>query len=869
MTRRASEATKGNPADAVNGSHGESIRQRQEFPGGIPSGLSSVEAAARLRRNGPNLLPHAKRTRWLGTLGHILREPMLLLLLVAAAIYWLLGDPQEAAVLGVSVLLVIAVTAYQELKSEHALQALRDLSSPRARVLRDGTTRWIAARELVTGDVILLAEGDRVPADARIFGDSDLQVDESMLTGESVPVRHRSGATAAKDESDLLGASTLVVGGQGIAEVIATGADTSVGRIGVALRAIRTEPSPMQREMRRVVATLALIGLASCALVVVLYVSTRGNWLEALLAGITLAISNVPEELPVVMTVFLALGAWRMAHHQALIRRAPAIEALGAITVLCTDKTGTLTENHMAVTELTAGSDTAPPGAGLSTALRRVLECADLASQDRSTDPMEQAIRSAARDSEVSGGPQREHVREYPLSDELLAKVEVWRPSGASSLEIAGKGAPEAIADLCALEPATRARMLAQVDGMARRGLRVLAVAEASWPDPEKTLPASAHGFHFSWCGLVGLADPLRDGVPEAIAEARAAGVRVVMLTGDHLQTACAVAASAGLSTRVTALGTELDALDDDELSQRAADIDVFARVRPEHKLRLVRALKQAGDVVAMTGDGVNDAPALMAAHVGIAMGGRGTDVAREAASIVLLDDNFVTVVKAIERGRTIHDNILRAVRFILAVHVPITGLALLPLLTGAPLVLLPLHVVFLEMIIDPACSIVFEREPPEANVMRRPPRQPSRHLLDLATLLSGLAEGMIVLAAVVGIYAFGRHIDLPQAQLASMSFAALVTGNLGLILLNRSGTSILRALQQPNAAFWLVSSAALGLLMIAIWADTPARWFHFAPIPSGLMAIALLLPLLSVLGFDLLRRVFPLFRRGTSIDIS
>ena len=869
MTQRAPEATRETLADTVDVSQGGSTRWRREHAGNEPPGLSSNEAAARLRRNGPNLLPQAQRMRWLGTLGNILREPMLLLLLVASAVYWLLGDPQEAAILGVSILLVIAVTAYQELKSEHALQALRDLSSPRARVFRDGVTRLIAARELVTGDVILLAEGDRVPADARLFGDSDLQVDESMLTGESVPVRRRSDVTMANDESDRLGASTLVVSGQGIAEVIATGANTHVGRIGVALRSIRREPSPMQREMRRVVIMLALIGLISCALVVALYVSTRGNWMEGLLAGITLAISNVPEELPVVMTVFLALGAWRMARHQALVRRAPAIEALGAITVLCTDKTGTLTENHMAVAELTTDSETSPPGASLSTALQRVLECADLARQERSTDPMEQAIRTAARGSGVSGRKQRMHVREYPLSDKLLAKIEVWRTSEACSLEITGKGAPEAIADLCALEPAARVKALAQVDGMARRGLRVLAVAEGIWPDGEKSLPASAHGFQFTWRGLIGLADPLRDGVPEAIAEARAAGVHVVMLTGDHLQTACAIASYAGLSTRVTALGTELDALDDDELNRRAASIDVFARVRPEHKLRLVRALKQAGEVVAMTGDGVNDAPALMAAHVGIAMGGRGTDVAREAASIVLLDDNFVTVVNTIQRGRTIHDNILRAVRFILAVHIPITGLALLPLLTGAPLVLLPVHVVFLEMIIDPACSIVFEREPPEANVMRRPPRQPTRHLLDLATVVSGVAEGMIVLAAVIGIYAFGRHIDLPQAQLAAMSFTALVTGNLGLILLNRSGTSILRALQRPNAAFWLVSSAALGLLMTAIWVDMPARWFRFAPIPLGLMAIALLLPLLSVLGFDLLRRISPVFRHGTSGDTS
>ncbi len=868
MTRRRSGPTREHAADAIARPPRENGEASRRWSDAAAAGLSSREAAERLRRNGPNLLPQAQRTRWLEAIASMLREPMLLLLLGAAVIYWILGDPQEAAVLGASVLLVIAMTAYQELKSEHALQALRDLSSPRARVLRDGITCQVAARDLVTGDVILVGEGDRVPADARLFHGGHLQVDESLLSGESVPVRRHAASAASGDSSDLLRAGTLVISGHGMAEVVATGADTEAGRIGVALRTIRREPSPMQREMRHVVLVFALIGLASCTLVVALYVSTRGGWLDALLAGITLAISNIPEELPVVMTVFLALGAWRMARHQALIRRAPAIEALGAVTVLCTDKTGTLTENRMAVVELATPDEHAKPSSALPTALRGLLRIADLATEEQPSDPMEQAIRVAAEQGGASRQRDCQHVREYPLSDDLLAKTEVWRMPEVRSLEVACKGAPEAVAGLCALSPGQRTQALRQVDAMARRGLRVIAVAAAAWPDPAQLLPDSVRGLHFAWQGLIGLADPLREGVPAAIAEARMAGVRVLMLTGDHLETARAVGEAAGLTAQNATLGEEVDALDDESLATRATRIDVFARVRPEHKLRLVRALKRAGDVVAMTGDGVNDAPALMAAHVGIAMGGRGTDVAREAASIVLLDDNFVTVVRAIRRGRTIHDNILRAVRFILAVHVPVTGLALLPLLFGSPLVLLPLHVVFLELIIDPACSIVFEREPPEPDVMRRPPRNPNRRLLDAATLTGGLTEGLMVFAAVAGIYAYGRGIDLPQPQLAALSFTALVTGNLGLILLNRSGASLWAALRRVNSSFWLVSGVALGLLLAVTRMEIPAHWFRFAPLSLDMTLMAMLLPLIPVIGFDLLRHLSPLLRRGSLNDL-
>jgi Ca2+-transporting ATPase len=696
------------------------------------------------------------------------------------------------------------------------------------------------------GDVIRLAEGDRVPADARLLEASDLHVDESLLTGESVPVPRGIGGPA---DVARVHASTLVVGGRGTAEVTATGARTEVGKIGVSLRSLHAEPTPMQREIRRVVALFAWLALVTAVLVSALFMASRGGLADAILAGLTLAIATIPEEFPVVLVVFLALGAWRMARHRALVRRTPAIEALGAITVLCTDKTGTLTRNRMAVAELVAGDRCSEPRPDMSPALHSLLEAAVLASRTDSIDPMDRALHEAASTPGRTGAPgsARDQVllREYPLSPACTAVSHAWR-RGADVL-VACKGAPETVAGLCRLPSAARAAMLADVDAMGRRGLRVLAVASAGWTPDAVALPPTMHGFDFAWLGLVAFADPLREGVADAVAEARAAGIRVVMLTGDHRATARAIATQAGIAADGAVVeGRELDAMDDAALLQCARETNVFARVRPEQKLRLVAALKQDRQVVAMTGDGVNDAPALMSAHVGIAMGQRGTDVAREAAAIVLLDDDFVTVVRAIRLGRTIYDNIRRAVHYILAVHVPIAGLALLPLLGGGPLVLLPLHVVFLELIIDPACSIVFERETDAAStdVMRRPPRPPTARLLDLRGLVANLLRGGAMFAAVAAAYALGQALAMPATQVGALAFTALVTGNLGLIVVYRAGASLGETLRTPNRAFAVVSAAALSMLLLVTRMPLPARWFGFEPPPLGPWLIALLLPL-------------------------
>ena len=784
-------------------------------PGGaLPPGLTPAEAQRRHQAQGPNLLPRSERRTALHIGLGVIREPMLALLLGATALYLVLGELSEAGVLGVSVLVVVGLAFFQEYRSERALDALRDLGSPRARVRREGQTVSLAAREVVVGDVLLLEEGERVAADARLLdvGDASpgLELDESLLTGESVPVRRNAGSASG----DRVHAGTLVLAGHAMAEVVAIGADSAIGRIGATLDKVRTPRTPMQRQMKHVVAVFAVLALLVSATVAALHASIHGDWVQAALAGITLAMANIPEEFPVVLTVFLALGAWRMVRHRALVRRPPAIEALGAVP------------------------------ASLPPYLRTLLEYADAASADDPIDPMERALRTALGDQPSSArahGAQR--MREYPLMQPLPVVGHAWRArQPEDEVRIYCKGAPEAVATLCGLPPDDRARYLADATAMARRGLRVLAVAASAVDAGLATPPARLEDCALQWSGLVGFADPLREGVADAVHEALAAGVRVVMLTGDHPETARAIAQQAGIPGATVALGEHLAASGGETRSGVMAGTNVFARVRPEQKLDMVLELRRAGHVVAMTGDGVNDAPALAAAHVGIAMGARGTEVAREAASIVLLDDNFVTLVRAIRAGRIIYDNIVRAVRYILAVHVPITGLALLPLLLGEPLVLLPLHVVFLELIIDPASSLVFEREPGVRDVMRRPPRDPARHLLDARMLLRSFAQGIVALLAVSALYLLGRGAGLPAPQTGALAFIALVMGNLSLLVANLShGRKAWW--RRRNPLLWCIAVPASVLLGVVTHLHGPSDWFGFQPPPVTLTLVAVVLP--------------------------
>lgn len=810
------------------------------------AGLTSAEAIARLARDGYNELPSAKPRSVLAIAWEVVREPMFLLLIGASTIYLVLGDVREALVLFASVFVVMGIAFYQERKTERALEALRELASPRAKVLRDGEWQSVAGREVVVGDLALVKEGDRVPADAALLTADNLMADESLLTGESVPVNKRAGdadpawAPPGGDDLPFVYSGTLLTGGQGIARVIATGMATEIGKIGKALQTLVPEMSSIQRETRRAVLIFAAIGLALCVLVTVLYGIARGDWLNGLLAGITLAMANLPEEFPVVLTVFMALGAWRISQKGVLTRRAPAIETLGATTVLCVDKTGTLTQNRMAVHRLWAAGDEVDLHAAGAALPLDLIEFSVLASDREPFDPMEKAYHRLAEERSPATAEKLRTwnlAHSYPLSPEQLSVAYVWQAQQGDAYIIAAKGAPEAIAKLCLLDAAELATIQAQVARMAGNGLRVLAVAGGTFsPAHDATeWPLSQRELRLRFLGLTGLADPIRPSVPAALAECYGAGIRTVMITGDHAGTAQAIARQIGLADWESVVtGPELAALSDADLRQRVTQSNIFARVVPEQKLRLVQAFKANGEIVTMTGDGVNDAPALKAAHIGVAMGKRGSDVAREAASLVLLDDDFASMVEAIKLGRRIFDNIQKAMCYIVAVHVPTAGMALLPLLAGWPLVFYPVHIVFLELVIDPACSIAFEAEPAERDVMRRAPRPVTSHLFDAWMVTASVLQGASVLVAVAVLYALALGHGTAETEARAMVFAAIVMGNVGLILSNRSRHAPLAdTLRRRNPALWWLIGAALLGLGLALYVQPMSEIFRFAPLST------------------------------------
>ncbi len=788
------------------------------------TGLSEEEASELLKKEGYNELPSQKKQSLLSILLSVLKEPMLLLLLGAGTIYLLLGEVKDAIILLLFVFVVVGITFNQERKTERALEALKNLSSPRALVIRDGKQKRIPGREVVKGDFMILREGDRVPADGVVLSCTNLLVDESLLTGESLAVRKSESSGLVQslqpgqpggDDLPFVYSGTLVVQGHGIARVSSIGINTEMGKIGKALGTIAEEDSLLKKETALIIKNFAIFGGILCILIVVVYGLTRGDWLHGLLAGLSLSMALLPEEFSVVLLVFLSMGAWRLSKRNVLVRRMPAVETLGSATVLCVDKTGTLTQNRMILNSLYAGDEYCEIDKEkcLLEKFHELLEFSCLASQQDPFDPLEKEIKkNTEKFLPDHGDIHREWKisREYPLSKNLLALSNVWECNDSRKYVIAAKGAPEAIFDLCHLSEAEREELLSHVQEMANRGLRLLGVAKASFR--EDSLPEKQHDFEFEFIGLLGFVDPVRPSVAQSVKECYTAGIRVIMITGDYPGTAQHIARQIGLKdTDKYITGPELSKMSEDELAEKIKTTNIFARVVPEQKLAIVNALKLNGEVVAMTGDGVNDAPALKSAHIGIAMGERGTDVARESASIVLLNDDFFSIVAAVRLGRRIFDNLKKAISYIFSVHMPIAGLAVFPILFNLPLVLLPAHIAFLELIIDPACSTVFEAEPEEKNIMNRPPRNLQERMFGRKNLALSLVQGTSMLAGVIAVFLYALHVGKGEVDARTLTFATLVISNLTLIVANLSWSqSIIKTLFSDNKALRYVVGGAL-----------------------------------------------------------
>ncbi|MFA5112802.1 MAG: cation-translocating P-type ATPase [Candidatus Margulisiibacteriota bacterium] len=826
-------------------------------------GLTEQEAQIRLKAEGFNELPSQKKLGLLVILWNVVREPMLLLLLGTGLIYIILGEMKDALMLMTFVFVVIGITFYQERKTERALEALRDLSSPRALVIRDGRQKRIAGRAVVREDIIVLREGDRVPADATVLSCANLSIDESLLTGESMPVRKTEwdGREAERrpggDDLPFVYSGTMIVQGHGLARVTGTGVGTEIGKIGKALEGIKEEDTLLQKETGKIVRNFAIGGIILCLLVIVVYTLTRGNLLQGFLAGLTLSMAMLPEEFPVVLIIFLTLGAWRISKSQVLTRNRPAIETLGAATVLCVDKTGTLTMNQQKLTGLFAhGSyqEIDHRAKQVPENFHDLIEYGILASQKDPFDPLEKEVKQLGE--EYLRGTEHIHqnwklVKEYNLSKELLALSHVWESPDKENYIIAAKGAPEAIADLCHFTPEQTAGLLREIEVLSHQGQRILGVAKAAFR--KSALPEKQHDFQFAFIGLLGFIDPVRPGVPGSVKEAHAAGLRVIMITGDYPGTAEYVAREIGLHNPAASItGPELAKLTVEQLAERIKTVNVFARVVPEQKLAIIKALKANREIVAMTGDGVNDAPALKAAHIGVAMGERGTDVARESADLVLLNDDFSSIVAAVRLGRRIFENLKKAIAYIFAVHVPIAGMSFLPVLFNLPLVLLPAHIAFLELIIDPACSTVFEAEPEDQDIMKRPPRKLLEPLFNRRAFFLSLLQGVSVLAVVFIVFIWSLYSGKGELEARTLSFTTLVFANIMLIVNNLSWSQLLwKTLQSKNPALWWVAGGTIAALFAVLYLPFLQSLFHFETMHLNDVLIAFFGALVSLLWFE------------------
>lgn len=825
------------------------------------SGLSQAEAKTRRDQYGPNILPSSKpKSLWL-IARDVLIEPMFLMLLVAGVLYLALGDLAEAIFLLMSVLVIIGITLVQESKTQRALEALRDLSAPQARVIRDGLEIRIPSADVVVDDMLSLREGDRIAADATLLN-GHLEADESLLTGESVPVRKLPCS-----DNDKVFAGTVVTKGHGMAQVTAIATATALGGIGQALNSAVETTSGLQHASRRLVRIFAIAAMI-CAVSLWLM-----NWLwdghsliDSLLSGIALAMAILPEEFPVILTVFLALGAWRIAKQKVLTRRVSAVEALGAITVLAVDKTGTLTQNRMQVAELFVDQRSFSAfDADLPPEFQALARFALLATPIDSNDPMEQAIRSfgAKRlETRLYALTKAAPIKEYGLDPKLLAMTRAFQETSNEQYLLSTKGAPEAIIELCRLTAKEQDALGRQVQAMAERGLRVIGVAAGSWSGAD--WPATQREFRYRFIGLIGLIDPPRTEAAAAIAECHTAGIRIIMMTGDHQATARAIAIQVGLSHAPKLItGVEMEALTDEQLGERLRHVNVCARVQPTQKLRLVKTLQQQGEVVGMTGDGVNDAPALKSADVGVAMGERGTDVAREAAALVLLDDNFASLVVAIRQGRRIYDNITKATRFVVAVHVPIVALALVPSLLHWPILLMPVQIVLLELLIDPACSIVFESAKASPVIMRRPPRPIDESPFRGINLSYGIAQGIGLAAALLLGYALALQSDIGTEQARAAVFVGLIVA---VFLLTLANHDLTRALWRGKLADnpWLVRMlGGVALMLFGIMSIPTLRiMLGFATPNSSTLILGLFILAGCVVWLEairyLTRRIFP-----------
>lgn len=827
-------------------------------------GLNSNQVIDSRKKHGANQLEATKKDNLLTKVIHLFKEPMFLLLAITATIYFALGSISDGAIMLVFVVFVSGIDIFQEWRTEKALQALKTLSSLNTKAVRNNKVVEISSDDLVVGDIVILDEGDKIPADGDILECYSFGVDESSLTGESEIVFKTSKDIDDNDhwKKNMCYAGTSVTSGGAVIKITSVGFSTEYGKIGAALNSIVRAKTPLEKQVRKLITICAYISMLLCTAVIVVDLLNNPNnyvdWAErithSVLAGITVAMATIPEELPVVLTVFLAMGAWGLVKRNTLVKSIPTVEALGAVSVLCVDKTGTLTANEMSIQEIYVDEDSTE---------EEVLEISALACKEDSYDPMEKAILTCGFEKCLDKNSLFDHelVHEYPFLTEFKMVGRIWNFGDSSLLCV--KGAYENVLPLCNLEDGRKKKIEKKILSLSKQGYRILAIAKQS-VDVEVCKKITDHNLTF--LGLIALADPLREGVADSIKECYDAGIRVIMITGDNGETAKGIARQMGLrygSNVIT--GVELEAMSDEELREKVKTTDIFARVYPTHKMRIVEALQSDGHIVAMTGDGVNDAPALKRAEVGIAISKKSTSVAKEAADMILLDNDFEIIVDAIKNGRRIYGNIKKAIMYIFIVHIPIALISLMVPMLNYPELLLPVHVVLLELIIDPMSSIVFERLKADKDIMKKKPRSVSESLVTLKMLCKSLTQGIIVSLVIIGSYIYLIDTSCSQAYASTFAIIILLFFNVLTVYMNQSDdymlVNIIKNLK--DEVIVLISALILLGLTLIVYLPTFNTIFKTQSLSLTHFLIAFALAFLSVGWYDIVK----LFNRKRAMN--
>lgn len=812
------------------------------------SGLTDAEVAESRLAHGANVLQVQTKRNIFQKILHVLTEPMFLLLLGAASIYFLVGEITDGIIMLCCVAFVSGIEFFQEQKTDKALAALNTLSAINIHAIRNGKTIVLDSKDLVVGDLVILSEGDKIPADGLILETQGLGVNESALTGESAVV-HKKLADHSRDrfKLNMCYAGCDVTNGSAIIRLTAVGAQTEYGKIGSALGSIKKVKTPLEKQISRLVLVCTIISLTFCAIVTIVNffyneeLPLNDRIIKSILSGITMAMATIPEEIPVVLTVFLAMGAWKLAQQHALTRNMKAVETLGAVTVLCTDKTGTLTQNKMTVQEVFTDNP-------------NFAKVAALACPKTPYDPMEIAIQDYAMQHGATRSLyQSPLVHEYLFNNEDKMMGQVWDLAGQQLLCV--KGAYETVLPLCKLSKAQLTQIITRAKTFSSLGYRVLALAERA---NVVQLHAELEDYQLSFVGLIALVDPPRVGVKNSVKLCHEAGVRIIMITGDNGETAEGIASQIGLRNCSEVItGVELEKMSDQELKKRVQTTNIFARVYPDHKMRIVKALQDNHEVVAMTGDGVNDAPALKKAEIGIAMGKRGTNVAKEASDLILMDDKFSTIVDAIANGRVIYSNIKKAISYILVVHIPIILISLFVPLAGLPLLLLPIHIVLLELIIDPTSSIVFQRLKADRNVMKQPPRPLKEPLLNFATVLKCLLQGIVIFAVVFLSYLYLIRTGASQVHASTFAFTTMIFANVFVVYVLQSDALAIKNLfiDLKDKIIVLINTIIIVVMLLLIYVPFLNRLIGMTPLTPLELLTTVALAILATFVFDLIKR--------------